>query len=104
MISDLRKHTAEDFESQVFLISQPVGSALEDTDLIVEVLDEAESDFVFRLAVGGEPVPVSIDHLGELLVGFETLPLQLRAAVLEELPCPGFAVVIHSCPKDSLSR
>lgn len=99
MISDLRKHTTEDFESQVFLISQPVSSALEDTDLIVQAFDEAEGDFVLRLAVGGESVPVPIDHVGELLVGFEALPLQLRTPVLEELPCPGFAAVIPQLPR-----
>jgi hypothetical protein len=29
---------------------QPVGSALDDTDLVVEALDEAEGDLVFGVA------------------------------------------------------
>jgi hypothetical protein len=35
------------------LVVQAVGSALDDPDLVVEALDEAEGDFVFRLAIGG---------------------------------------------------
>ena len=69
-----------------------------------ESLDEAERDLVLRLAVGGDSVPMTIDHLSELLVRFEALPLQARAPVVEEAPRPALAFVLQSWPKDSLSR
>ncbi len=36
--------------------------------LLFRPLDEAECDLVFGLAVGGDTVPVPLDHLGKLLV------------------------------------
>jgi hypothetical protein len=83
---------------------QAVGSALDDPDLIVEALDEAEGDFIFRLAIGGNSIPVSLNHLGELLVRLEPLPLQLFAPALEELPRPGFAVVVPQLTEGLLEQ
>ena len=94
MISERRQHASEDFEPKVFLVAQAVGTTLDDTDLVVQAFDEAERDFVLWLAVGGDAVPVSLDHVGEVLVGFQALPFQLRPPVLEELPRPSLAVVI----------
>ena len=37
---------------------------------------------------------MTLDHLGKLLVGFQTLPLQARFPVLEEAPCPCLAAVV----------
>jgi hypothetical protein len=74
--SDRRQHACEDLEPEIFLISQPVRAALDDADLVVEALDEAERDFVFRLAVCGDAIPMPIDHLGEFFKRFEPLPLQ----------------------------
>src|SRR5271166_5164362 len=37
---------------------------------------------------------MTLDHLRKCLVGFQALPFQLGAPVLEELPCPGLAVVV----------
>src|SRR5208282_4030304 len=56
--------------------------------------DEAERDFVFWFAVGGDTVPVAIDHVGEALVGFEALPFEAGAPVVEEAPRPALAPVI----------
>jgi hypothetical protein len=36
---------------------------------VVEAFDEAESNFVLRLTVGGDTVPMTINHLGKLLMG-----------------------------------
>jgi diadenosine tetraphosphate (Ap4A) HIT family hydrolase/HKD family nuclease len=74
--SERWKHACEDLEPQIFLVAQAVCAALDDADLVVEALDEAERDFVFRLAVGGDAIPMPIDHLGELFKRFEPLPLQ----------------------------
>jgi hypothetical protein len=39
------------FELEIFLIVEAIGAALDDTDFVVEPLDEAESDFVSRPVV-----------------------------------------------------
>src|SRR5665648_1218764 len=62
--------------------------------LLLRPLDEAERDLVFRLAVGGDAIPMPIDHSGELFIRCEPLPLQARAPVLEEAPRPALALVV----------
>jgi hypothetical protein len=37
---------------EALLVAEPVRAALEDADLVVQPLDEAERDFVVRTAVG----------------------------------------------------
>ena len=81
-------------EAQIFLVVQSIGSTLEDADLVVEALDEAERDLVLWLAVGGDAVPVALDHVGKALFGLEALPLEAGAPVVEEAPCPAFAPVV----------
>src|SRR5207244_3242040 len=49
---------------------------------------------VLRLTVGRNSVPMTLNHFGEFLVGFEALPLQARAPVLEEAPRPALALVV----------
>lgn len=88
-----REHAGEDLEAEVLLVSKAVCSALDDPDLVVESLDEAERDFVLRATVGGDPLPVTVDHSSELLEGLKVLPLQGVPPVLEEPPCPPFATV-----------
>src|SRR5208282_817641 len=56
--------------------------------------DEAERDLVFGFAVGGDAVPVAIDHVGEALVGSEALPFEAGAPVVEEAPRPALAPVV----------
>jgi len=50
--SDRRQHAGEDLETEALLVAEPVRAALEDADLVVQPLDEAERDFVVRPAVG----------------------------------------------------
>jgi hypothetical protein len=69
--SKLRQHAGKNLQSKVLFVAQSVGTALKDTDLVVETLDEAERDFVLGSAVGGESIPVTLDHIGEALVGGE---------------------------------
>ena len=92
--SKLRQHAGQDLQAKVLLVAQPVRSALDDTDLVVQPFDETERNLILGFAVRRETVPVTLDHLREGLVGFQTLPFQLSPPVLEELPCPGLAVVI----------
>ena len=89
-----RQHAREHLESQILLVAQAVGTALDDPNLVVQALDESERHLVLGFAVGGDSVPMSIDHLGEFLVGFEALPLQTRPPVLEEAPRPALALVV----------
>jgi hypothetical protein len=81
------------FQLEIFLVAQAVGAALEDADFVVEALYEAERDFVFRLAIGGNAVPVTLDHRGELFIRFEALPTQLRFPVIEKLSRPSLGCV-----------
>src|SRR6266851_9854530 len=92
--SDRRQHAGEDLETEVLLVAEPVRAALEDADLVVQPLDEAERDFVVRTAVGRDPVPVPVNHRGELLVGPQALPLQGGPPVLEEAAGPALPAVL----------
>src|SRR5262245_33072333 len=88
-----RQHAGENLEPQVFLVAQPVSPTLDHPDLVVEPLNEAERDLVLEPTVGGYAVPMALDHGRELLIRFEPLPLQARAPVLKEAPCPALALV-----------
>jgi len=89
-ISEPRQARGEDFEFEIFLVPQAVSAALDDADFVVEAFDEAEGDFVFRLAIGGDAVPMFFDHLGKLLVRGKTLPAKLSFPVVKKLPRPDF--------------
>src|SRR6266581_577578 len=97
--SNLGQHAGENLQPQVLLVAQSVCAALDDADLVVQSFHESERYFVLWFAVGGDSVPMSIDHLGEFLVGFESLPLQACAPVLEESPRPAFAFVVPELTK-----
>src|SRR6266851_5911005 len=88
---DLRQHAGENLEPEVLFVAEPVRAALEDADLVVQSLDEAERDLVLRAAVGRDPLPVPLNHRGELLVGPQALPLERRPPVLEEAARPALA-------------
>src|SRR5262249_15185825 len=88
-----RQHAGEDFEAQVILIAHAIGATLDHPDLVVEPFHEAERDLVLRPAVGGNAVPMPIDHRGELLVRLEALPLEARTPVVEEASRPALALV-----------
>ena len=49
---------------------------MEDADLAVEPLHQAEADLVLRVTVRSDAVPVAINHRRELLIGREPLPLE----------------------------
>src|SRR3989454_12788840 len=91
--SQWMKERGHDLEFEVFLVPVSVGPALEDADFVVEPLDQAEADLVLRVAVGDDPVPVPLDHRGELLVGLEPLPLQALLPALEEGAGPAWGLV-----------
>jgi hypothetical protein len=43
--------------------------------LLLNPSDEVERDVVLQPAIGGDAVPITINHLGKLLIGLEPLPL-----------------------------
>ena len=90
---DGRQHAGQNFQTQILLVAQTIGSSLNDPDLVVESLDKAQRHFVLRPAKGGDALPVRFDHAGELLVGFESLPFEGAFPVLEESASPTFPLV-----------
>src|SRR5271167_2112610 len=104
VFSDLREHAGKDLKAQVLLITQAVGAALKDADFVVETLDEAEGDLVVGTAIGGDAVPVTIDHRRELLVRLEPSPFKCLLPVLEKAPCPGLAPVVPQLPERFLEQ
>src|SRR3990172_8280049 len=80
----------------------PYRRAAEAGDVVIQPLDEPEGHLVLDLAVGGDPLPMSVDHLGEFLVRRESLPLQARAPVLEEFACPALALLLPQLPEGFL--
>lgn len=98
-LSQLRQHAGEHLQSQVLLVAQAIGAALDDADLVVESFDEAERDLVLGSAVGGDAIPMALDHLGELLEARQALPSQRRTPLVEELSCPRIASVVPQLPE-----
>src|SRR5262245_13804487 len=92
--SNRRQHAGEDLQAEILLVPEPVRAALEDADLVVQALDEAERDLVVRMAVGRDPGPVPVNHRGELLVGPPALPLEGGPPVLEEAAGPALPAVV----------
>ena len=72
------QHASQDLESKIFLVSQPVGAPLDDANLVVQPFDKAQRDLVLRLAIGGDSIPMALDHLGDLLVGRKALSQELQ--------------------------
>src|SRR5436309_3237585 len=66
--SDFRQHAGEDFEAEVLFVSKSVGPSLDHTDLVVDPFDEAQGYLVLLMAIRRDPVPVFLDHPGELLI------------------------------------
>jgi hypothetical protein len=79
--SKLREHAGQDLQSKVLFIAQSVGTTLQYADFVVQSLDKAEGDFVLWLAVGSDAIPVSFNHVSEVLVGLQALSFELRAPV-----------------------
>ena len=77
---------------------------MQDADLVVEPLDHAQAELVIRVAVGGNAGPVAIDHVGELLVGFEPLPLEGVAPAIEETPRASLGLVVPELPEKFLQQ
>src|SRR4029453_18424006 len=83
----------EIFDPKLLFVAQAVSATLDHPYFVVEPLDEAERDLILRLAVGGDPAPMSLNHRGELLVWLEPLPLEAGAPIRKEAPRPALVLV-----------
>ncbi len=83
-----------DLHGQVLAIAEALHLALDDANRVVQSFYTSEPDFVVGLAVRNGAVPITFDHLCELLERLEPLPLECIFPVLNELPGPGFARVV----------
>src|SRR5487761_2409344 len=101
---DRWEHASEYLEPQIFLVAQSVCAALDDANLVVQTFHEPKRDLILCLAIGSDSIPMPINHLSEFLVGFETLPLQARAPVLEETPCPALTLVVPELAEGFLEQ
>src|SRR4030066_264758 len=99
-----RKRASQNFKTKIFFVPETVRSALNDSDFVVQSLNKTKGDLVFGPAVGSNTVPMTVYHLGELLLVFQALPFQLPAPVLEELSRPGFAAVIPELTEGLLEQ
>ena len=99
-----RQHAGENLEPEVFFVAQTVGAPLDHADPVVEPLDQAKRDLVLGPAVGGNPIPMPVDHRGKHLIGLETLPLQACTPVLEEAPRPALALIAPKLAKALLEH
>src|ERR1700739_1951559 len=64
--SDSRQRASDDLQAQILLITQSIRASLDDSNLIVEALNEAKRHLVFWRAIGSNSIPMTLDHLGKL--------------------------------------
>lgn len=100
-MTEWRQERRDDLELEVFFVAVAVGAALEDADLGVEPLDQAQAELVLRVTTGGDSVPMSLYQVSELSVGFEPLPPQRLAPAVEEAPRPALGLVVPQLPGGS---
>src|SRR3990167_8027376 len=81
MIRERWQKMRDDLHGQVLFIAEAVRLALDDANGVVQPLDATERDFIVGLAVRNDAVPMAFDHVGELLKGFQPLPLETGAPV-----------------------
>jgi hypothetical protein len=66
----------------VSLIAHAMRPRLDDANLLVESSRRRRA-LVSRLAMGGDPIPMTLDHLGELPVRHNALPLQAGLSLVK---------------------
>ena len=67
---------------------------MEHADFVIQPFDETETDFVIWMAIGGDPMPMVLNHLGKLLIRFEPLPFQAVVSSFKEGAGTGLGSVI----------
>src|ERR1039458_2538370 len=72
---------------------QPIRAPLDDAYFVVQALDESQRNFVLRFAISSDSIPMTINHLSELFIRLQSLPLEAGAPVLEEASRPSLTLV-----------
>ena len=72
--SQFRPRAGEDFQPEVLLIPETVGSPLDGPDLFVDALYEAQGHLVRLVVVGLDAVPMDGHYQGETLERLQPLP------------------------------
>src|SRR4030065_752056 len=67
MIRERWQKMRNDLHGQVLFLAEAVRLALDDANRVVQTLDATERDFVLGPAVRNDAVPMTFDHLRELL-------------------------------------
>jgi len=93
MILQRRQSTRQNLQAKIFLIAQPISAPLNHPDRVVQSFYKAKRNLVLRLAVSRDALPMPVDHVSKLLVGFQPLPFQTVTPVLEEAPRPALPLV-----------
>src|SRR5919109_3659120 len=101
---EFRQHAGQDLQAQILFVLQPIRAPLDDPDLVVETLDEAERHFVLGVAESGAPLPMTLDHLRKLFVGLQALPLKGHPPSVKETPGPPFCLITPQLPKRLLEQ
>src|SRR5258705_1620251 len=104
MISELRQHGSKNLESQILFVSKAISPSLDDTNLVVQSFYKSQRHFVFRSAVSGNAIRMTLDHLGKFLVGPKPLPFERHLPVLKEAYCPAFALIAPQLTKGLLEQ
>src|SRR5689334_860944 len=99
MVSQLRQHRSKDFQSQIFFVSKTISPSLDDTNLVVQSLDESQRHFVFRSAVSRNSLPMTLDHLSKFFKGSKPLPSECGLPVFKEASRPPFALIAPQLAK-----
>jgi len=74
-LRERRPEGCDDLEVQVMVVAIPIGTTLQESDLIVQAFDHAETDLVVGIAVRDDALPVALDHVGKAFVARRKLRL-----------------------------
>ncbi len=67
---------------------------MQNPNLVVDPLDQSKTDFVLRMTIGGNAIPMGFNQLGELPIRLQSLPFQVVFPTLEEGPRAAFGAVV----------
>ena len=77
---------------------------MEHPDLVIDPFNKSETDFVFGMTIGGDPIPVGFNHCSELPVRLQSLPLQAVLPALEEGAGTPFGPVVPQLAESFLEQ
>jgi hypothetical protein len=94
MVLAIFNERCQHFQPQIFHVADAEGAPLNHPDLIVEPFHKSQGDFIVRMTVADDPLPMLLHHLGEFQIRRHAAPFELGLPVLEELTGPRGILVI----------